>query len=226
MAARDKGQDRGCTGEREPSLEALYAAVEAYYSLKIALYGATHRGVDWESDAAQALRFAQLLRLCDFARAFSLNDIGCGYGALLGFLATAHAGAEVDYLGVDLSPAMVRQAQEMWRSRSPARFAVDKRGPRVADYSIASGIFNVKLDQPIPLWERFIASTLADMHRSSRKGFAVNFLLAEGTGPASPPQLYRTRPEPWISHCEDVLGASAELLGGYGLSEFTLLIRR
>jgi len=215
----------GGTRSRVPPLGGLYAAVEAYYSRKLSRHGATPRGVDWESAEAQALRFAQLMKLCEPARAFSLNDVGCGYGALLGFLAKLHAGAQIDYLGIDLSPAMIRRARAAWRRRHRVSFAVATRGPRVADYSVASGIFNVKLDQPAPLWERFIATTLADMHRTSRKGFAVNFLLPPAPGRTSPPELYRTASKPWIGYCREALGASVEFIGDYGLDEFTLLVR-
>jgi SAM-dependent methyltransferase len=211
----------------EHPLAALYAGIDRYYSHKVKLHGPTPAGVDWPCLPTQELRFAQLLRVGSLQAAFSLNDIGCGYGALLAFLAKRHKqAAGIDYLGVDLSAAMVEQARSLWSKRPLTAFIAGNASPRVADYSIASGIFNVKLNQPRALWEAFIARTLADMHSSSRAGFAVNFLAPLAEGEADPPELYRAAPEQWQRHCEQVLGASVEIVQAYGLpDEYTLLVR-
>ena len=79
---------------------------------------------------------------------FSLNDIGCGYGALLSYLKKRHRRASIDYLGVDLSAAMITHAKRLFGDRPLTTFEAACHGTRVADYSVASGIFNVKLDQP------------------------------------------------------------------------------
>jgi hypothetical protein len=48
---------------------------------KIRKFGATPLGVDWTCVSTQQLPFVQLLKLCDTSPA-SLNDLGCGYGAI------------------------------------------------------------------------------------------------------------------------------------------------
>ncbi|HEV2547719.1 MAG TPA: class I SAM-dependent methyltransferase [Stellaceae bacterium] len=204
-------------------LEQVYGVIEAYYTGKVSTHGAVPRGVDWESSAAQELRFAQLLEVCDFSHAFSLNDVGCGYGALLEFLPSFRADTRVDYLGIDISAAMIRHARRLRRKRRRGSFVVADASPRIADYSIASGLFNVKLDQPTALWESFIANTMASMHKTSRRGFAVNFLTLQAAKRAPQHELYRTSPQPWIKLCEREFGLSVKKLQGYGLREFTLL---
>jgi hypothetical protein len=144
----------------------------------------------------------------------------------LSYLALRHPDTEVDYLGIDLSTAMIRRANRLWQSKNRARFVVDDTSPRIADYSVASGIFNVKLDQPIDGWESFITKTLIDMWAFSRYGFAVNFMAPCSPGDSPQPSLYRSPAEPWIRFCEQELGLSVELLTAYGLREFTLLVRR
>jgi SAM-dependent methyltransferase len=208
-------------------LAALYAGIDRYYSHKVNIHGPTPAGVDWPCLPTQELRFEQLLRVSGLHAPFSLNDIGCGYGALLAFLAKRHQhAARVDYLGVDLSAAMVAQARLLWRKRPLTDFLAANASPRVADYSVASGIFNVKLNQPRALWETFIARTLADMRSNSRVGFAVNFLAPLAESEMDPPELYRAAPERWQRHCEQVLGATVEVLQAYGLQEeYTLLVR-
>ena len=51
------------------------------------------RGVDWNDERTQRIRFEQLLDLvAGVDEPFSLIDYGCGYGALVDSLAEAHAG--------------------------------------------------------------------------------------------------------------------------------------
>ncbi|MBC5763376.1 class I SAM-dependent methyltransferase [Ramlibacter albus] len=205
------------------AIAALHGRIARYYGAKLARHGPTPRGVDWPSAGTQALRLEQLLRLCDFASPFTLNDLGCGYGALLGLLRRTGRARGVDYLGTDVSPAMVAQARALWRGT--ARFEVGGAPSRVADYSVASGIFNVRIDEPRRLWEDFVAETLVQLAFASRRGFAVNFLKPLPRGTDDVPELYRPPPRRWAAFCEDELGLSVETVAGYGLREVTLFAR-
>ena len=209
----------------ENSFTELHADIRQYYSQKIQRHGPTPLGVDWPCQPTQELRFIQLLRLCDFKAPFSLNDVGCGYGALLAFLAKRHRGKKVDYLGIDLSPAMIAEAHQLWRKRRNTEFIIANTPPRIADYSVASGIFNVKLNQPEALWTQFIEKTLTTMHATSRRGFAVNFLAPLAEGATGKPELYRAPSTLWGRYCEQAFGAAVEVLGSYGMREYTLLVR-
>jgi SAM-dependent methyltransferase len=212
------------SGDSGLALKRVYAATERYYGRKLEKHGPTPRGVDWSCVATQELRFVQLLKICGKARRFSLNDVGCGYGALLDYIRKRRANALVNYLGLDVTPAMIAQAKELHRDRQNTNFIVARSSPRTADYSIASGIFNVKLDLPFGAWESFVAVTLRSMHATSLKGFAVNFMTPLRGGDASGP-LYRTSPEPWAAYCTAELGAEVEIVSDYGLREFTMLVR-
>lgn len=200
------------------------ARVAAYYARKLARHGVTPLGVDWSCVPTQQLRFVQLLKVCDFSRPFSLNDVGCGYGALLQYLGDRHAATGIDYLGIDLSAAMIRRARRRWAGRGDARFVLGHASPRVADFTVASGVFNVKLDCPIDLWRQLTAQALTNMRDTSRRGFAVNFMTFRPHHEATHLGLYRTFPGEWISYCETRLGLEVELLSDYGMHEFTLLI--
>jgi SAM-dependent methyltransferase len=206
-------------------LAPLHSRIERYYSGKIERWGPTPMGVDWSCEPTQQLRFVQLLRLCDFGSEFSLDDWGCGYGALLAFICKRQPQAHVDYLGIDLSPAMIEHAKKLSRRRRGARFAVGECSPRLADYAVASGIFNVRIDEPLALWEDFIGHTLRNMARSARIGFAVNFLAPLPEGMEGKHELYRPAPARWVDFCERELGVKVTLLDRYGMREFTLLAR-
>src|SRR5438105_10572428 len=130
--------ERRHAGAAGSPLDAVCADIARYYTGKIAAHGPTARGVDWACTPTQELRFVQLLKICDFAGPISLNDIGCGWGALLGFL-RQHKPSEVDYLGVDVSALMISEARRLWAGHAKADFAVGRASPRAADYCIASG---------------------------------------------------------------------------------------
>jgi len=216
--------------QASPDFTTVHTAVADYYGQRLRRHGATPAGADWLSAAGQDLRLGLLLSLCDLRGPFSLNDLGCGYGALLDYLRCRHPGLPVDYLGIDLSPEMVSCAVQRLRTHTvpqpmKAHFLQGCTAPRVADYSIASGIFNVVPPEGRGVWTNLIARTLSDLHSSSRCGFAVNFM---GVSPGQPsePGLYRTLPDPWLAYCKDNLGATATVIEGYALNEFTILARR
>lgn len=210
----------------DPALAGLYDEVERYYTRKVLAHGATPLGADWTCQPTQELRFIQLLKLCDFSRAFSLNDVGCGYGALAGFLARRHPKARVDYLGTDLSVAMIERAKHRLPANIEARFTASSAIPRIADYSVASGIFNVKLTLHAAQWQLFVEKTLSEINQTSRLGFAVNFLAPQPENFQAITELYRTPAEMWVRYCELQFKARVELLDAYGMNEFTLLVTR
>ena len=204
-------------------MRALQAKVREYYSGTLQRHGPTPLGVDWPNVLSQYLRFVQLLKLCRFGQPFSLNDFGCGYGALLEFLAMRHGDAAVTYRGIDISPAMIAAARARWAANKLAVFAEGSQCGALADYSLASGTLNVRLGHPVAEWEAYVEAILTDLDASSRIVFAVNFMLPRDEAPAEA-GLYRTAPERWTPLCERF--GRVELITGYGLREFTLLVRK
>ena len=73
--------------------------------------GATARGVDWNSETAQELRFSQLIKVIDPERPFSLLDYGCGYGALAAYLLRLGYPLEY-YAGYDILESILIKARE------------------------------------------------------------------------------------------------------------------
>jgi SAM-dependent methyltransferase len=226
LIRREPNKEIGAPVSDGTDLAAVHAGIAGYYTGKIAKFGATPLGVDWTCVPTQELRFVQLLKLCDFTSPLSLNDLGCGYGALLSYLDWRHAGCTIDYLGVDLSQGMLRRARRLWRNRPNVSFVHGHASPRLADYSIASGIFNVQTSQPRDVWERFIAATLDQLHQTSRRGFSVNFMRAPTAGTPDREGVYSTEPERWAQHCAAQFAAPTKVIDGYGLREFTLIVRR
>src|SRR5205814_7009429 len=115
-------------------------------------HGATPRGVDWNSEESQRLRFRQLARLWDDERDdVSVIDFGCGYGALLDYL--RDEGRAFVYQGFDISDAMITEATSRAGARGGGSFTTDRTQLERADYVVASGVFNVKLTAGSKAWE-------------------------------------------------------------------------
>lgn len=207
-----------------PALDLLHSEVRRYYTQKITAHGPTPLGVDWSCAMTQGLRFHQLLKIWEEAtEPVSLNDFGCGYGALLQYLQGRSANAAIDYLGVDISELMIAKARQL---HPGAAFVPGHRNPRTADYSLASGVFNVKLGIAKRQWTAYVRQTLRHLWATSRAGFAVNFLAPRPPHLAVAAALYRPWPDEWVSFCTDRLGAQVRLLADYGLGEYTLLVKR
>ena len=125
-------------------IRSLLDNVQAYYSQKIETYGAVPSGVDWNSKESQELRFAQLLKVCNAVDHFSINDYGCGYGSLYAYLKEKRA--SFTYYGFDVSESMIQTAEKFLNHPPNAHFQVADRPDNIADFTVASGLFNVKLD--------------------------------------------------------------------------------
>jgi hypothetical protein len=201
------------------------AAIARHYDGKVRAFGATPLGVDWPSLRAMHARLLQLLEVVDGASpAFSINDLGCGWGAALDVIEHWRPDAGIDYAGVDVAPAMIDAARARWGHRPRTSFTVGAQCTRTADYSIASGIFNVKLAHPRDGWERHIGEVLLDLYAHSRSGFAVNFMLP-GPSTRRVPQLYTTEPEPWVIFCAAMGAREVDVERVPALDEFTLRVR-
>ena len=198
--------------------------VAGYYSARLAEHGQTARGVDWNGEGSQHLRFEQLARIIDRESGFSVNDLGCGYGALLDFL-RPRFGA-FSYCGYDVSADMIQAARARCGGEAGMRFETAATPLEEADYGIASGIFNVRLDRADDEWKAYIEATLKALDRTSRRGFAFNCLTIYSDADKMRSHLYYADPGPLFDLCKRRYSRNVALLHDYGLYEFTILVRK
>ena len=202
----------------------LLDEVATYYTKKLKEYGVSPRGVDWNSKESQALRFSQLCKIIDPKTPyFSLNDLGCGYGALLDYLRDKHANST--YLGVDVSQEMIKVAEQRHAPADQARFITAAEPCEVADYGIASGIFNVRLNRSDEEWTDYLKTTLDVLNRTSRFGFAFNCLTSYSDEDKKQDHLYYADPCVLFDFCKRRYSKDIALIHDYGLYEFTILVR-
>jgi SAM-dependent methyltransferase len=201
----------------------LVGRVADYYAGKLARFGATPAGVDWNSAESQTLRFRQLLQLVDDDTGFTVLDYGCGYGALWSHLRAA--GVRCQYVGYDVAGPMVDAARREHARQSDVQFVDDRDCLTPADYCVASGIFNVKLATSDDHWDAYMKETLADMAALSRKGFAFNVLTSYSDPERRRADLYYADPLAMFDHCKRTFSPRVALLHDYPLYEFTVLVR-
>jgi SAM-dependent methyltransferase len=202
----------------------LLAEVAHYYSSKLAAHGDTPRGVDWNGEESQVLRFEQLARIISAPGDFTLSDIGCGYGALEDYLRPRFPG--MSYTGCDISQDMVAAARARHPGAQRAQFVIGSEPPSVADYAVASGIFNVRLERSDAEWHDYVTATIDTLHRLSRRGFAFNCLTSYSDAEKKRDCLYYADPGRFFDLCKRRYSRDVALLHDYGLYEFTVLVRK
>ena len=196
--------------------------VAAYYAARLREHGETARGVDWNSEASQALRFDKLLEVCRGETSFSLLDYGCGYGALLDHLRSRWPGCR--YSGYDVATEMIEAARR--RHGAQASFTAAAEDLRGHDYVVASGIFNVKLETKASAWHDYVLRTLDHLNALAGRGFAFNLLSLYSDPEKRRESLYYGDPRELFDHCKRRYSPRVALLHDYPLYEFTILVRR
>jgi SAM-dependent methyltransferase len=195
-----------------------------YYADKVRRFGATARGVDWNSELSQILRFDQFLRGLDEHGLASVNDFGCGYGALLDYL--RGGGRRCRYTGFDVSDVMIAAAVEAHRGDVMCTFTTDARAVLPADYTFASGVFNVKEDHAPDDWQEYVLATLATLDRLSERGFGFNMLSSYSDQEHRRANLFYGTPAVFFDYCKTHFSPRVALLHDYPLYEFTILVRK
>jgi hypothetical protein len=111
------------------------------------------------------------------------------------------------------------------REHEAARFVGSADELTPADYTVASGIFNVKLDVPVDEWREYVLSTLETIARLSSKGFAFNMLTSYSDADKMRDDLYYGDPRFFFDLCKREYSRHVALLHDYGLYEFTMIVR-
>lgn len=138
----------------------------------------------------------------------------------------AGTGREWQYCGYDISDAMIARAQELHACHGWCTFTTDHDALSPADYVVASGIFNVKLDHDQETWAAYVVETLETLDALSRHGFAINMLSTYSDPAKRRPDLFYGDPLFFFDHCKRRFSPQVALLHDYPLFEFTLIVRK
>ena len=198
--------------------------INHYYTDKIKMHGATPKGVDWNGEESQFIRFEQLSKIIN-KDIFSINDIGCGYGKYFEYLQNRFL--NFNYYGFDLSQEMIKNAKSLYSNKGGGFMQVDNlKNIEKADYSVASGIFSVKMEHNESEWLSYILATLEEMNEKSIKGFSFNMLTKYSEKEYMRDNLYYADPLFIFDYCKRNFSKQVALLHDYGLYEFTILVKK
>jgi SAM-dependent methyltransferase len=197
--------------------------VRSYFDQRLREHGASPRGADWNSEASQNVRFDQLMKVIEVPR-FSILDYGCGYGALANYL--DEKGFEAEYHGFDILESAIELARHAHSGKPRRIFFSEAEKLTPVDYTVASGIFNMRGEQSYEDWTAYVLSVLRQFDALSRKGFASNFLTKYSDAERMRADLYYADPCFLFDTCKRSFGRNVALLHDYKLYDFTLIVRK
>lgn len=203
-------------------MKKIHKKIERYYSEKIIIHGATPEGVDWNGEDGQNLRFQQISKVID-GNFFSINDIGCGYGKYCQYLNDRYE--FFDYYGYDLSSEMIETAKSIYPNF--IFIEIDNLNQvSYSDYSVASGIFNVKMNYSDSEWLSYVLQTIDQIDNISKRGFAFNCLTSYSDNEKKRDYLYYANPCEIFNYCKTKFSRNVSLLHDYDLYEFTIIVKK
>jgi len=196
--------------------------VNDYYSDKIKSHGATSRGVDWNGIESHYLRFDQLTKILPKERKTVL-DFGCGFGSLVDYI--KEQGIECQYFGFDISKEMINVANGKYKGEN-IEFSTNLEDNKRYDYTIANGVFNVKLEVNDEEWGEYIIKTLEHINKISIKGFSFNILTSYSDEEFKKSDLHYANPMFYFDYCKRNFSKNVGLLHDYDLYEFTIHVKK
>lgn len=210
------------TEDRELS-DAL-VGVEALYTANLAEHGTSSASVGWPDPEAQRVRFDKLAYVIDSARPagpITVNDWGCGYGAMFRYLDERFT--LEGYTGYDISSEMLAAARGHVDDPR-ARWVRGSEVTETADYGFVSGTFNVRMKASDAAWQLYIEDTLRQLAERSRRGFAFNLLTSYVDWRKD--DLFYADPAHFFRFCRENISRYVTLLHDYPLYEWTIVVRR
>ncbi len=197
--------------------------VKSYFDKRIQEHGASPRGADWNGEESQNTRFDQLLKVIEVP-VFSILDYGCGYGALADYM--SQKGLHAQYHGFDILESAIAMARKTHAGQPDVAFTVDREHLPVCDYTVASGIFNVRGEQSFEDWTNYVIQVLHHFDSLSRKGFASNFLTKYSDADRMRADLYYADPLYLFDYCKRNFSKNVALLHDYRIYDFTIIVRK
>jgi SAM-dependent methyltransferase len=209
-------------------MTSITEALQSHYRATFLRHGATSKGVDWGKESDVELRHSMMLNLMtqdptqSQNRQLSLLDVGCGYGAFLGY-ANAR-GMDLRYTGIDLVGEMINYGKEHHQSATFLEGDFMKIDVEPHDYVICNGILTQKLTATIPEMDEFANGLVRRMFANARRGIAFNVMSTKVNFMVE--NLYYRHPMDMIGFCLNELSPKVRLDHAYPLYEYTVYVYR
>jgi SAM-dependent methyltransferase len=195
--------------------------MRSLYAASVAAHGAAPRGAGWKDAATQRLRFDVLSGIIDPARPYTVNDLGCGYGALFSYLADERRTRPQRYYGYDVSPEMLDEARGRLHDDA-VELIESPTVTRDADYTIVCGTLFNKLGASDDAWAAYVRDTLSTAASRSRRGLAFNLNSVHVDWRDD--ELYYADPLEYFEFCRVSISRLVALRHDYSRFEWSMLV--
>ncbi len=197
------------------------------YGRRMNQCGATAKGVFWRDEKWQTLRFERLCGIFEPADlgngGITINDLGCGYGALFEYIADWPLMTGSQYFGYDITQEMIAAGRD--RITDPrAKFIRHMQATQQADYSIASGTYNMHGNADEKAWMTYVETSLKQLWAKTDKALAFNMLREDETEQYD--GLYYIDPEYMRRFCQKHLSENVEMFNERPMPDVTFFVRR
>ena len=174
------------------------------------------KSLGWTNEDSQLQRFAALIEVGNLNNR-SILDIGCGYGAIKGYLDKHFFG--FNYIGIDQMPEFIAEARCLYGQRPNCYFCqadfTAQALPKV-DYVLASGVMSYR-SQEIDCYD----SMIRKMYEAAGEALAFNML--DVTKFPHHEFLTGHDSEKVLAYCK-TLSPRVRLIKGYLEDDFTVLM--
>tara|TARA_B100000315_G_C14524111_1_gene562980 strand:+ start:201 stop:857 length:657 start_codon:yes stop_codon:yes gene_type:complete len=216
------GPDEPDATERPRILE----PVALSYERALKHYGPKHKAVAWRDQERQQRRFHIFVGLLAYDTNrddVTINDLGCGYGAMFDTFKELPQFLDGTYFGYDISAAMLKAAKQQITDPR-ALFIKSHQATEMADYSFVSGTYNMKMSAPELKWRHYVEENLVQLWSKTRIGLGFNMLNVQS--PLREKTLFYADPNYFADFCERNLGGQVRLIDLLHPNEFVIFVRK
>lgn len=156
------------------------AVLVQHYEKCFQRHGPTAQGVDWPNAADALLRHKIMAELWESksVNPLSIVDVGCGYGAFLGYLLANSKQAARGYSGIDLSEPMLEWARKAYPSHTFTCQDILKTpfNDNQFEYGVMNGVLTEKLSLSFEHMEAFAHQIIKALFQTCKRGIAFNVM--------------------------------------------------
>jgi SAM-dependent methyltransferase len=196
------------------------------YEWSINKYGPNHRAAAWRDEKRQQRRFdifAGLLAYDINRDNITINDLGCGYGAMFDTYKNLPQFKHGRYFGYDISKAMINTAR-INVTDTRALFFLTHEATENADYSFVSGTYNMKMAADEDKWLKYIEHSILQLW--SKTKISMGFNMLNIGSPLRESTLYYADPNYFLNFCQKNIKGKVRLIDLLHPNEFVIFISK
>jgi len=200
--------------------------VNRIFSRSVKTYGSEPKAVAWRNKERQYRRFqifAGLFEIVSGEAGFSVNDLGCGYGAMFEAYRDLPVFRNARYYGYDISQEMLHEARSQLPD-SRASWIHSHEATEEADFSFVSGTYNLNMDASPELWRAYVEKNLLQLWSKTRIALGFNMLSVHS--PKRQKTLYYADPDHFYAFCCANMGGRVRVVDRLAPEEFVIFVLR